>query len=127
MNERLARLYRGRVAAGVTRAGRGPVMRVVLVMLVALGMGLGGFVAGYQAMGSQRHEELEDLEHYETLVDVYDLIRDYYVDSDNVTDDDLIYGAARGMMDAVNDPGHTVFFDPAEAAAQEEARGSEFV
>jgi carboxyl-terminal processing protease len=127
MSETLARLYSGRLRAGMTRIRRGPIVRVMLVMLVALGMGIGGFAAGYQAMGSQRHEELEDLENYQTLIDVYDLIREYYVDSDNVTDDELIYGAASGMMEAVNDPGHTVFLDPEQTEASNEARSSDFV
>ncbi len=127
MRESVTRLFHERPRAGLARMRRGPLMRVFAVLLVAIGMGFGGFVAGYQAMGSQRHEDLEDLEHYDTLIDVYDLIREYYVDSANVTDDDLIYGAARGMMEAVNDPGHTVFFDPAEAESINESRASEFV
>ncbi|HYI24069.1 MAG TPA: S41 family peptidase, partial [Thermomicrobiales bacterium] len=77
--------------------------------------------------GSQRHEEFEDLENYDTLVEVYDIFREYYVDNENVSDDDLIYGAARGMMEAVDDPGHTAFFDPEEEQERAESRASEFV
>ncbi len=102
-------------------------VRIVLVVTVAMTMGMGGFFAGYHAMGSQRHDDLEDLERFETLAEVYDLIRTDYVISDDITDEQLIYGAAKGMVEALGDEGHSVFMDPSDVERYEQSRSEGFV
>lgn len=128
--DRLARRVRRQRRDGTTgskRLARRAISSVMLVLLVGILTGAGGFVAGYQVLSSQRHEDLEDLENYETLIEVYDLIREQYVASDNVTDDELIYGAAKGMVEALGDEDHSVFLTPDEVEEREESRASGYV
>ncbi|MFA5985813.1 MAG: S41 family peptidase [Parcubacteria group bacterium] len=56
--------------------------------------------------------------------DVWDLVREKYVDHDNLKAQDMIYGAINGMLAATGDP-YTVFLNPEDnAALNEELSGS---
>jgi carboxyl-terminal processing protease len=56
--------------------------------------------------------------------DVWDLVKEKYVDHDNLKAEDMIYGAINGMLAATGDP-YTIFLDPEDSAAlTEELRGS---
>ncbi|HYJ13205.1 MAG TPA: hypothetical protein VEW66_06420, partial [Thermomicrobiales bacterium] len=88
---------------------------LALVITFLSGAGVTQWVGFEQASGTQQHEDLEDLEAFGTLEETYDYIREMYVASDDITDEELIYGAATGMMDALNDTGHSSFLDPVQA------------
>lgn len=49
------------------------------------------------------------------------LVKEHYVDKDALADQDLTYGAIRGMVDALGDTGHSVFLTPEDLAAEREA------
>ena len=50
---------------------------------------------------------LTDLPEFQTLQQTWDAIQDNYVDTGALDTDALIYGASRGMVDALGDTGHT--------------------
>jgi len=110
-------------------AGHLRVVMTAVLVLVALGAGMGlerYFVAD-SVFGSQRHDALEDIDEYDTLATTYDLIRENYVQSDEISDEELIWGASEGMMDALGDEGHSTFLNPTEAADYYEQTSGSFV
>ncbi len=60
---------------------------------------------------------------FDPLYQIRDLIRYYFYRADEVSDQDLLYGAIKGMVRALKDP-YSVFFTPDEYSAwQESVRG----
>jgi carboxyl-terminal processing protease len=102
-------------------------LALLLVLTFVSGAGLSQWTGNQSAVGSQRHEELQDLEEFETLSQTYDYIRELYVASDDISDEELIYGAATGMMDALGDTGHSYFMDPVAAADVREQQTGSYV
>jgi carboxyl-terminal processing protease len=70
---------------------------------------------------------LTDSDKFQILEQTWSTIRNNYVDSDSISDDELIYGAARGMVDALGDTGHSVFLDPEDAERVKAATEGQFV
>jgi carboxyl-terminal processing protease len=70
---------------------------------------------------------LQDLPQFQTLVETWDTIHQNYVDTSAIDDQALIYGASRGMVDALGDTGHSTFLDPEEAKLFEQATQGEFI
>ena len=54
-------------------------------------------------------------------------IHENYVDAKNLDDQDMAYGAIRGMTDAVGDEGHTSFLTADEAKAMDQSLSGTFV
>jgi carboxyl-terminal processing protease len=99
-------------------AGAARVLRAIaLVMLVAVSTGFGiaigtSFDASDGATASTR---LTTMPEFEVLEETYDAIRENYVLSDEVTDEQLMHGAATGMVESLGDTNHSAFLDPTEA------------
>lgn len=70
---------------------------------------------------------LTTVKEFQVLQDAWNVLHDNYVEVSAVSDKELLYGASRGMLEAVGDTGHTRFLDPEEADAFEEATRGEFV
>ena len=68
-----------------------------------------------------------DSPEFDVLQQTWNLIHDDYVEADKVDDTDLIYGAASGMVDALNDTGHSRFLNPDEAHDFNEETSGKFV
>lgn len=49
------------------------------------------------------------------------LVKEHYVDRDALGDQNLTYGAIRGMVDALGDTGHSIFLTPQDLAAERDA------
>lgn len=64
---------------------------------------------------------------FATLEETWELIHAQWPEPDQLDDAALIYGAARGMVDAVGDEGHSAFLDPAATAEFQRAREGEYV
>lgn len=61
---------------------------------------------------------------FEIFWDVWDLVKEKYVDHDNLKAQDMIYGAINGMLAATGDP-YTIFLDPEQfTELNEELSGS---
>lgn len=99
-------------------ASRHIVVRIGLVVLLAsvfLTGVLAGGVIGPRETGASG--SLGDQEGFATLQQVWDLIHDQFVDPASVDDQTLLFGAARGMVESLGDPGHSSFLDPEQATA----------
>lgn len=115
----------GRSGAGSRwlRAPRTLAMSAMVVMAMIVGMGLDRVlietgIAQTSLTGSPE---------FETLEETYELIREHYVLEDEISDEDLIYGAAEGMVDALGDTGHSTFLTPSEAVSWEQSSSGELI
>lgn len=84
----------------------------LLVACVGAGIGIDRVILDSPQAGAQDQTNLADSEAFQVLQETYDVIRGSYVRSDDVTDEQLIYGAATGMVDALGDTGHSRFLNP---------------
>lgn len=106
---------------------RALVTAAMLVIAIGAGVGIDRYLLEFSPAGAQSGDALGELNEYGILSDTYDLIRENYVESDEVTDEQLIYGASRGMIDALGDEGHSTFLDPEEAEAFEASSRGELI
>ena len=85
---------------------------------VLIGSGLPGGIAGTLA-----DDSLTGRPEFTTLERTWELIHSEWAAPDDIDDSALIYGAARGMVDAIGDQGHSAFLDPemVQEQASEEA------
>jgi carboxyl-terminal processing protease len=56
-----------------------------------------------------------------------DVIRQNFVGRDDLTDQQLTYGAIRGMVEALGDTGHSIFLSPEAVQAETESLGGQIV
>ncbi len=63
---------------------------------------------------------------FRVLQETWDTIHEQYVDQEAIDTQELIYGAAAGMVDALGDTGHSRFLDPEAAREFDEATRGEF-
>lgn len=106
---------------------RSPVIAVLLVFTLGIGMGLDRVALQFVGVDAQSNSTLTDLDNFSILEDTYNLIRENYVLSDDISDEDLIYGASRGMVDSLGDTGHSTFLDPEEAKQFEQSSRGELI
>ncbi len=100
--------------------------RISLIALAAL-IFVAGVMVGGGAPFAGADNSLENTEAYATFEQTWDLIQEYYVDADSIDENTLIYGATRGMVEAVGDTGHTVFIDPERAASMDVDLSGDYV
>ncbi len=105
--------------------GRG----LCLTILLTLSMTLGGTIgAGFNPEGNATASTmLTQLEEFQIVEETYDTIRSSYVLADEFSDQELMYGASRGMIDALGDEGHSTFLDPQEALEFERSSRGELI
>ncbi|MBA3275907.1 MAG: S41 family peptidase [Chloroflexia bacterium] len=115
------------LAVAIDRHLRSVVMATMLLVAVGAGIGIDRLVLEFAPVGAQDEERLADLEEFQILEETYNVIREDYVLSEAFTAEDLIYGASRGMVDALGDEGHSRFLDPEEARSFEESSRGELV
>lgn len=92
---------------------RSLVMAFMLIIAMGVGAGLDRYALQTGIVGAQ--DSFTELSSFDVLADTYDLIRENYVESDAITDEQLVYGAANGMVNALGDDGHSRFMNPEEA------------
>jgi carboxyl-terminal processing protease len=105
------------------RAPRTIVMSVMVVVAMFVGMGLDRVLLETGIAATQ----LTQADEFGVLEETYESIRQSYVLQGEISDQDLIYGAARGMVDALGDTGHSTFLDPEEAQSYESSLQGGFV
>jgi len=91
---------------------------VVTATMLVLAMGAGIGVDRYLLAGTSagaKTDDLQDIKGYDVLNETYQSIRENYVLQSDITDQQLIYGAAAGMVNALGDTGHSTFLDPTQA------------
>jgi carboxyl-terminal processing protease len=99
---------------------------VLAVVVFASGVAVGnaGLAASSSAIASPSASGAPGLG---LVQEAWKAIHDNYVDAKNLNDKDLIYGAIRGMTDAVGDEGHTSFLTADEAQAVDRSLSGSFV
>lgn len=119
-------------AAG--RGGRswiiGAITGVALIVTFSAGLGVGGAIAtGAGGTGSPTPSPASSSgpTDFGLIKEAWDTIHEQYVGRDTLVDRDLIYGAIRGMTQAVGDTGHTDFMTPQERAARNDALAGSYV
>lgn len=96
------------------------------MLVLAVGAGIG--VDRYMITGTnagQQTETFADADKNQVMDQVYQAIRENYVLSDDISDDELVWGAATGMMDALGDTGHSTFLNPSDAKRFEEQQNGQ--
>ncbi|MBX4188054.1 MAG: S41 family peptidase [Candidatus Doudnabacteria bacterium] len=99
---------------------------VAALLIFAFGFvsGQGGITVTNGKLQTIRASDRQGSADYNLFWDTYELLKSKYVDKDNLNEQDLMYGAISGMVQAAGDP-YTVFFNPEEAKEfEEELRGS---
>jgi carboxyl-terminal processing protease len=84
----------------------------LVLACIGAGIGIDRVVLESPGAWAQDQPGLVDSEAFEILEETFDVIRGSYVRSNDVSDEELIYGAAAGMVDALGDTGHSRFLSP---------------
>lgn len=105
---------------------RPPLWLVVVFMGCTLALGTG---AGYVQGAAQRGECTESAEicaKFNNFWEVWNIAEDRFVDPSALNPDDMIAGAINGMLDTLNDQGHTRYNTPEEYTQERESLNGEF-
>jgi carboxyl-terminal processing protease len=90
-----------------------------------------GLVAGGSGLGGSRdavaESSLTGRPEFATLEETWQLIHEQWPDPAQIDDAALVYGAAKGMVAAIGDEGHSGFLDPVSAKEMEQAQQAEYV
>lgn len=108
----------------------GLVVGLALVATFSAGIGVGGVVAtatGGATASTPSPASSPGKTEFGLIQEAWDTIHQQYVGRDTLVDRDLIYGAIRGMTQAVGDTGHTDFMTPEERAARNNALSGSYV
>lgn len=87
----------------------------LLAACIGAGVGIDRLVLESPAVGAQDESTLSSVDGYRVLEETYDVIRESYVRSGEISDEELMYGAASGMVNALGDTGHSRFLTPEDA------------
>jgi carboxyl-terminal processing protease len=87
----------------------------LLAACIGAGVGIDRLVLESPAVGAQDEFTLSSVDGYRVLEETYDVIRESYVRSGEISDEELMYGAASGMVNALGDTGHSRFLTPEDA------------
>ena len=117
MNVVLSRKRR-RLPAAVVNA-----LVIVAVFLAGIGVDRTVLEGGLQAGAADSFTHNED---FDVLESTWDLIQSNWVLADETEEEDLIYGAAAGMVEALGDEGHSAFLTPEQAEQFNQASAGEF-
>lgn len=118
------------VLKAAPRRRRHSLRATVLTLLVILSFTAGAGVDRIGWLGSSgasAGSSFTDIPQFQTLVETYDAIRAHYVDSKDISDEELLYGAASGMVNALGDTGHSTFLTPEEAKQQDQELNGELI
>jgi carboxyl-terminal processing protease len=105
---------------------RPPLWLVVVLMATTLALGTGaGYVQGASQGGECPKSEAICSE-FATFWQVWDLAESRFLDPEAADADQMIAGAINGMLDTLDDQGHTRYNTPEEWARQQESLSGEF-
>ena len=107
-------------------AWRPPLWMVVVLMGVTLALGTGaGYVQGASNSG-ECTEAADVCRKFGDFWQVWNIAEDRFLDPQAINSDEMIAGAINGMLDSLNDQGHTRYLTAEQAQAQEEDLQGEF-
>lgn len=105
------------------RAPRAMAMSLLIVVAMFAGAGLDRVVT---EVGTAS-DRLSGASNYSVIGETYEIIRDNYVLQADFTDEELVWGAASGMVESLGDTGHSRFMDPEQAIAYEQSTNNELI
>lgn len=105
------------------QAPRTVVMSVLIVVAMFVGAGLDRIMI---EVGTAS-DRLSGASNYSIIGETYELIRDNYVLQADFTDEELVWGAAWGMVESLGDTGHSRFMNPEEAVDYEQRSANELI
>jgi carboxyl-terminal processing protease len=108
----------------VRRAAIG--LALVLTFSVGIGVGRLGLPASGDT-GTAAPAPSSGTTDFGLIREAWDTLHTKYVGADQLNDKDLIYGAIKGMTDAVGDTGHTSFLTPEERLARSNDLSGKYV
>lgn len=106
-----------------SRAPRTVVMSVLLVCALFVGAGLDRILV---EIGTAS-DRFSNASNYSIIGETYDAIRENYVLQEDISDEELVWGAADGMMESLGDTGHSRFMNPQEAIEDDQNSNNELV
>jgi carboxyl-terminal processing protease len=93
---------------------------LVLVTVVGLGaLGVGVLIGASGMTPLGRGAAADEPEHFRVFWQAWDIVQDNFVDQESLDEQQLTYGAIRGMVQALGDEGHTAFLTPEERERQQ--------
>lgn len=106
-----------------SRSMRTIAMSVMLVFAMFVGAGLDRIMIEV----GNANDRLSGASNYEVLGETYDVIRENFVLQSEFSDEELVWGAATGMVDALGDDGHSRFMNPQQAEDYLESTTNELI
>lgn len=98
------------------------------LLAAVLGIFLAGVLIGQRGFISAGADgNFDDQDAYSTLEETWDLIQSQYVDPSSINSDDLFHAAAKGMVNALGDTGHSTFLNPLEVETSDPELSGEYV
>jgi carboxyl-terminal processing protease len=104
---------------------RNSVARVLVAVVVLLAVGLGGFWVGRAQ--SPATLDRQDRESVALYAEALDVVRNNYVDQEDIDSKKETYGAIRGMLGTLGDGGHTRFLTPEERQQNDQSLSGTYV
>lgn len=100
---------------------------VILIIIAIIGAFLGGLALGSVLLGAPAAGGAASAPENQALIDeALSVIRSNYVDQSATGDEQMLYGALTGMVDALGDTGHSRFLDPQMVRAQRDSTAGQF-
>ena len=94
-------------------------------MVVLLAVALGGFWVGREQ--SLATLDAQDRESVALYAEALDVVRNNYVDQEDIDSKKETYGAIKGMLGTLGDGGHTRFLTPAEREQNDQSLSGTYV
>jgi carboxyl-terminal processing protease len=104
---------------------RKSVARVLVAVVVLLAVALGGFWVGREQ--SPATLDAQDRESVALYAEALDVVRNNYVDQEDIDPKKETYGAIKGMLATLGDNGHTRFLTPAERKQNDQSLSGTYV
>ena len=108
----------------------GLVVGIALVAVFSAGIGVGQLLSSITGGGigqTSNPASSSGQTTFALIQEAWDTIHREYVGKDTLDDRALIYGAIKGLTEAVGDTGHTDFMTPEELAAREDSLSGSYV
>lgn len=105
------------------RTPRMVVTSVLLIAAMLVGAGLNHVIIG----AGSASDRFSSASNYSIIGETYDVIRDNYVLQENFSDEELVWGAAWGMVETLGDTDHSRFMNPEEATDHNQRSNNELI
>lgn len=110
-------------SGSVSRNPRMVLMSALIVVAMFVGAGFDRILV---EVGTAS-DRLSGSSNYGIIDETYDVIRENYVLQSDFSDEELVWGAASGMVESLGDTGHSRFLNPEEAIEYQQSSNNELI